>query len=46
MFLESEDREKLKKFYQEENGFREFGVREIMGRQHEPHRLVQMLRVI
>lgn len=46
VFLESEDREKLKKFYQEENGFREFGAREVMSRQHEPHRLVQMLKVI
>lgn len=46
VFLESEDREKLKKFYQEENGFREFGAREIMSRKHEPHRLVQMLKVI
>lgn len=46
VFLESEDRQNLRRFYQEENGFREFGTRETISRQHEPHRLVQMLKVI
>lgn len=46
VFLESEDRKSLRKFYQEENGFREFGTRETISQRHEPHRLVQMLKVI
>lgn len=46
VFLEVEDRQNLRKFYQEENGFRPFGIRETAGLQREPHKLVQMLKVI
>lgn len=44
--LESEDKESLRRFYQEENGFRQFGVRETTSSKRERYKLVQMLKII
>lgn len=44
VFLEAEENEMLYHFYSEENGFKTFRTRETKNK--EPHRLVQMLKVI
>ena len=47
IFLEAEDKEKLIHFYQEENGFKQFDVREMKCRdKDEIHKLVQLLKVM
>lgn len=47
IFLEAEDEEKLMHFYEEENGFKRFDVRETKCRDNtESHKLVQLLKVV
>ena len=46
VFLESEDNESLRNFYQQENGFKQFGYRETNSPKQERHKLVQMLKII
>ncbi len=46
IFLETEDKAKLLKFYKQENNFLEFDVRESAGNKKESHVLIQMLKVI
>lgn len=43
VFLEAEEREKLVKFYKDENGFRQFNIRKT---EADEHTLVQMLKVL
>lgn len=44
VFLEAED--KLMKFYEEENGFKRFSVRQLKPKDGEEHILVQLLKVL
>lgn len=46
VFLEAEDNDNLKKFYIENNGYKEFETREIVGKAGEPRKLIQMLKVM
>ena len=47
VFLEAEDNDKLKRFYEAENGFKQFAVRETKGYHNEqPHKLIQLLKVM
>lgn len=46
VFLESEDNESLRNFYQQEKGFKQFGYRETNSPEQERHKLVQMLKII
>lgn len=46
IFLEAENEEKLLKFYEEENGFKQFAVRETEGRASDVHTLIQLLKVL
>lgn len=46
-FLEAEDKEKLMHFYEDENGFKQFDVRETKCSDNdEIHKLVQLLKVM
>lgn len=45
-FLEAVDNEKLKAFYDRDNGFKEFEIRKSKAGEHEPQTLVQMLKVM
>lgn len=42
IFLEAEDNEKLIRFYEEENGFKRFSIRDF----HEGYTLIQLLKVM
>lgn len=46
IFLEAEDRERLLRFYEVENGFKRFGSREIKNSTEHSHTLVQLLKVM
>ena len=46
VFLEAVDHDKLKAFYDRDNGFKEFETRKSRTEEHEPQTLVQMLKVI
>lgn len=46
VFLESEDNEKLLRFYEEENGFKRFDVRIAKKGTQEERNLIQLLKVI
>ena len=46
IFLEAEDKEKLMHFYEDENGFKQFDVRETKNKNDEIHKLVQLLKVL
>ena len=46
VFLEAEDREKLIRFYRDENGFRQFNIRKAKDDGDDSHTLVQMLKVL
>lgn len=47
IFLEAEDKEKLMHFYEDENGFKQFDVRETKCSDNdEIHKLVQLLKVM
>ena len=46
VFLESEDKEKLMHFYEKENGFKRFSVRQVQPKDGEDHMLVQLLKVL
>lgn len=47
IFLEAEDKEKLLHFYEDENGFKRFDVRETKcSDNNEVHKLVQLLKVM
>ena len=46
VFLEAEDKEKLMKFYEVDNGFRRFDVRETGMNNDKMHSLVQLLKIL
>lgn len=46
VFLEAEDKDKLLYFYQQENGFKKFDVRQTNSRKEDSHSLVQLLKVL
>lgn len=46
VFLETADNEKLKTFYDRDNGFKAFETRKSRAEEHESQTLVQMLKVI
>ena len=47
IFREAEDNDKLMHFYEDENGFKQFDVREMKCRdKDEIHKLVQLLKVM
>ena len=46
MFLEAENHPKLLNFYDEENGFKEFEIKEVQRAESESHTLVQMLKIL
>ena len=46
IFLEAEEKEKLLRFYETENGFKQFDVRETNSNENEAHRLVQLLKIL
>lgn len=46
IFLETEDNEKLIRFYEEENGFKRFDTRGIKTETGETHALIQLLKVM
>ena len=46
VFLEAEDKDKLLYFYQQENGFKKFDVRQTNSRKKDSHSLVQLLKVL
>ncbi len=46
IFLEAEDNEKLRTFYIEENGYKEFRTRQTKGIKGQSQELIQMLKVL
>lgn len=46
VFLETEDNEKLLNFYETQNGFKKFSIRETKNRMGVERRLIQLLRII
>ncbi len=46
VFLEAENHPKLLNFYDEENGFKEFEIKEVQRAESESHTLVQMLKIL
>jgi hypothetical protein len=46
IFLEAEDKEKLIQFYEDENGFKQFDVRETKSQDDDAHVLIQLLKVL
>lgn len=46
IFLEAEDNDKLMLFYEDENGFKRFDVREAKSGVHDSHTLIQLLKII
>lgn len=45
-FLEAEPKEKLMQFYKDENGFRQFNIRQSVSKDNQSHTLVQMLKML
>ena len=45
-FLDAENKQKLLHFYEEENGFKRFDVRETNSQMDESHTLIQLLKVL
>ena len=45
-FLEAEDEEHLLQFYEVENGFKRFAVKETNRRTKKPQELIQLLKVL
>lgn len=46
VFLEAENHSKLLNFYDTENGFKEFEIKEVYRGENETHTLVQMLKIL
>lgn len=46
IFLEAENNDKLMYFYEDENGFKRFDVREAKSGVHDSHTLLQLLKII
>lgn len=46
IFLETEDKEKLMHFYEENNGFKRFDTKEVKDRTENVHTLVQLLKIL
>lgn len=46
VFLEAENHPKLLNFYDVENGFKEFEIKEVQSEENETHTLVQMLKIL
>lgn len=46
IFLEAEDNEKLMHFYEEENGFKRFDIKEVEAGTENEHILVQLLKIL
>ncbi len=46
VFLEAEDNEKLMHFYEDENGFKRFSVRQVKSKNKDNHEMIQLLKVL
>ncbi len=46
MFLEAENSPQLMKFYKEQNGFKQFDIRETVNRENVSHTYIQLLKII
>lgn len=46
IFLETENKEKLMKFYEEKNGFKRFATKDIKTDTEDAHTLIQLLKVL
>ena len=46
MFLEAENSQQLMKFYKEQNGFKQFDIRETVNRENVAHTYIQLLKII
>ena len=46
IFLEAEDKEKLMRFYEDENGFKRFDTKEVKAGTENAHVLVQLLKIL
>ena len=46
IFLEAEDKEKLMRFYEDENGFKRFDTKEVKAGTENEHILVQLLKIL
>lgn len=46
VFLEAENKKELMRFYEEQNGFKRFGVRETGSDNEHSHELIQLLKVM
>ena len=46
IFLEAENKEKLMHFYENENGFKQFDVRETNSQGNDSHMLIQLLKIM
>lgn len=46
IFLEAEDKKELMHFYEDKNGFKRFNVREAKAGTDNPHKLIQLLKVM
>lgn len=46
VFLEAENKKELMRFYEEQNGFKRFGVRETGSDSEDSHELIQLLKVM
>jgi hypothetical protein len=46
IFLEAENKEKLMHFYENENGFKRFDVREMKSQSNDSHMLIQLLKIM
>lgn len=46
IFLEAEDKEKLMRFYEDENGFKRFDTKEVKAGTKNAHVLVQLLKIL
>ena len=46
IFLETENNEKLMKFYEEKNGFKRFDTKEVKAGTDDAHTLIQLLKIM
>lgn len=46
MFLEAENSPQLMKFYKDQNGFKQFDIRETVNRKNVSHTYIQLLKII
>ena len=46
MFLEAENSPQLMRFYKEQNGFKQFDIRETVNRENVAHTYIQLLKII